>query len=325
MKRFICLIGIIIAIFSFNISYCKIQGNVYLESNKDNMQIDDEVEISVNLENAKTAAFTVYLYFDDDKFEYISGPENSNKVGNYVINVWYDLDGGNSPKQGMLEKFKFKAKKEGLATFNIQGQFYNNIGQLIETDFKEKQIQVGTTQAVRQNSIEEQQESVQTNYLSVDNTNLEILAVQNVLLNPPFDANITNYNLEISNQITSLNIFAVPENENATVEIIGKDDLKEGENLVKVIVTAQDTKSKKVYEIKAYKRNVQEEEKYIKEQEENKEKLEQIYEVQKTATQQGSSIQNNKSKTIYILITLIFIVAIIIIYYIKQRKNQNTK
>ena len=315
MKRFICLLGIIIAIFSFNTSYCESQGNVYLDSNKDNIEISNEIEITVNLENAQTAAFTIYLYFDDDKFEYISGPENSNKVGNYVINVWYDLDGGKSPKQGMLQKFKFKAKKEGLATFNIQGQFYNEVGQLIDTNFKEKQIQIGTTNILPQTQIQEQEESEEQNYLSVDNANLEILAVQNALLNPPFDTNLTNYNVEISNKTTNLNIFAASENENAIVEIIGKDDLKEGDNLVKIIVTAQDGKTKKVYEINAYKRNAQEE---------NKEKLEQIYEAQRTSNEKTDTTQKNKTKIIYVLITAIVIMGIsVAIYYKKGKQNKN--
>ncbi len=324
MKRFICLLGIIIAISSFNTSYCESQGNVYLDSNKDNIEISNEIEITVNLENAQTAAFTIYLYFDDDKFEYISGPENSNKVGNYVINVWYDLDGGKSPKQGMLQKFKFKAKKEGLATFNIQGQFYNEVGQLIDTNFKEKQIQIGTTNILPQTQIQEQEESEEQNYLSVDNANLEILAVQNALLNPPFDTNLTNYNVEISNKTTNLNIFAASENENAIVEIIGKDDLKEGDNLVKIIVTAQDGKTKKVYEINAYKRNAQEEENYIRQQEENKEKLEQIYEAQRTSNEKTDTTQKNKTKIIYVLITAIVIMGIsVAIYYKKGKQNKN--
>lgn len=324
MKKVICLLGIIILIFSLNISYCEAQGNIYLSANKDNMQISDEVEISVNLENAKTAAFTVYLYFDNDKFEYISGPENSNKVDNYVISVWYDLDGGKSPKQGMLQNFKFKAKEEGLATFSVQGQFYNEIGQLIDTNFKEKQITIGTNNILLQNEIQEKQETEQPNYLSVDNANLEILAVQNALLNPPFDANVTNYNIQVSNQTTSLNIFAVPENENASIEIVGKDDLKEGENLIKIIVTAQDGVSKKVYEINAHKRNEQEESEYLKEQEENRKKLEQIYEVQRTSNEQTDVEQKNKSIIIYVLIAVIVVVVIaIIIYFIKRKQNKN--
>ena len=326
MKKVICLLSTIIAIFSLNISYGITEGNVYLSSNKDVVDISEEVEISVNLENEKTAAFTLYLYFDNEKFEYISGPENSNRVENYIINVWYDQEGGNSPKEGNIAKFKFKAKEEGIATFNIQGEFYSSVGQEIKTSFKEKQIQIGVAnENIVPKQLELNPDKEQTNYLSVDNTNLEVLAVQNALLNIPFDANVTNYNIEVSNKTTSLNIFAVPENENASIEIVGKDDLKEGENLIKVTVTAQDGVSKKVYEINAHKRNEQEEAEYLKKQEENKQKLEEIYEAQRTSNEQNREEQKNKTTIIYILITVMVIIVMgaVIYYIIKRKQNKN--
>lgn len=325
MKKVICLLIIIITIFSINISYASTEGNVYLSSDKDILNISDEVEISVNIENEKTAAFTIYLYFDNDKFEYVSGPENSNSVEDYIINVWYDPQGGNNPKEGNIAKFKFRAKQNGLATFNIQGEFYSSVGQEIKTSFKEKQIQIGdANENIVQKQLELKSDEEQVNYLSVNNTNLEVLAVQNALLNPPFNANVTNYNIEVSNQTTSLNIFAAPENENASIEIVGKDDLKEGENLIKVTVTAQDGVSKKVYEINTHKRNEQEEAEYLKGQEENRKKLEEIYEAQRTSNEQTDVAQKSKSIVIYVLIAVIVVVVIvIIIYFIKQKQNKN--
>lgn len=321
MKKVICLLSIIITIFSINISYASTEGNVYLSSDKDILNISDEVEISVNIENEKTAAFTIYLYFDNNKFEYVSGPENSNSVEDYIINVWYDPQGGNNPKEGNIAKFKFRAKQNGLATFNIQGEFYSSVGQEIKTSFKEKQIQIGdANENIVQKQLELKSDEEQVNYLSVNNTNLEVLAVQNALLNPPFNANVTNYNIEVSNQTTSLNTFAAPENENASIEIVGKDDLKEGENLIKVTVTAQDGVSKKVYEINAHKRNEQEEAEYLKGQEENRKKLEEIYKAQRTSNEQTDVAQKSKSIIIYVLIAIIVVVVIVIIIYFIKRK-----
>lgn len=323
MKKVICLLSMIITIFSINISYATTEGNVYLSSDKDILDISDEVEISVNIENEKTAAFTIYLYFDNNKFEYVSGPENSNSVEDYIINVWYDTQGGNNPKEGNIAKFKFRAKQNGLATFNIQGEFYSSVGQEIKTNFKEKQIQIGdTNENIVQKQSELKSDEEQVNYLSVNNTNLEVLAVQNALLNPPFDANVTNYNIEVSNQTTSLNIFAAPENENASIEIVGKDDLKEGENLIKITVTAQDKVNKKVYEINAHKRNEQEEAEYLKGQEENRKKLEEIYKAQRTSNEQTDVAQKSKSIIIYVLIAVIVVVVMgAVIYYIKRKQN----
>ncbi len=281
MKKKIFLIINYIATFLFfvtffKISYASTTGTVYLSSNTDKIEKEEEIEISLLIENTKTAAFTSYLYFDDTKFAYVSGPENTNVVENRIIWVWYDETGGENSKSGELAKFKFKAKEEGLATFTVNGEFYSEVGQLIQTDFKEMQVQVGKNQS---KLITEAIDAIET-----ANTNLEVLAIENELLNPPFDTTTTHYNLEISNETTSLNVFAVPEDEKANIQIEGKDDLKEGNNLIKITVTAQNGFSKKVYEVNVYKRNLEEENKYKQELKENQEKLEQIYETQNMTT-----------------------------------------
>ena len=35
---------------------------------------------------------------------------------------------------------------------------------------------------------------------------MEILAVENVLLNPPFNSSVTHYRIEVANEIDSLNV-----------------------------------------------------------------------------------------------------------------------
>ena len=85
------------------------------------------------------------------------------------------------------------------------------------------------------------------------NTNLETLAIENVLLYPAFDNSITSYTAEISGEITKLNMLAIPENEEATAIIEGNEDLKEGDNLITVKVLSKDKTTEKVYEINVIK------------------------------------------------------------------------
>ena len=70
------------------------------------------------------------------------------------------------------------------------------------------------------------------------NANLEMLAIENVTLEPLFDINILNYKANVSNDFTDLNVLAVPENVNANVEIQGNRNLQVGDNTVIVNVTA---------------------------------------------------------------------------------------
>lgn len=399
--------------YFFNISYATNAGEVYLLSGKQVLEKGEEVEITVSIKNVKTAAFNCYLYFDNSKLEYISGPENTNIVENRIIYVWYDSEGGDNEKEGELSKFKFKAKEDGLAIFNIEGEFYNSAGELIKTEFKETQIQIGKEQTKLKNKSEEEQgsnsqsnnaalqvlrldregitpifekdikeyyiiipssvndievlaisenpnatievtgntnlkeglniitiqvtsedktqnniytiQATKTDNIELANTNLEILAIENILLNPHFDANITHYNIEVPNEATILNILAVPENQYAKVEIVRKEKLEEGNNLIKIIVTAQNGFSQKVYEVNAYRRNQEEENKYIEEQEENREKLEEIYETQKISNESEKKLQESEdkkqNKVIWIVVIGIVAILVIILIVWKYKKS----
>lgn len=411
------LLGYFMVIGSLFSSFAVVNAEVNVTTDKDLVEKGDEIEVTIQLKNTKTAAFTLNLSFDDSKVEYVSGMENSNLVENRIIYVWYDTQGGKSAKQGELAKFKFKAKEEGTVNFTVAGEFYSQAGQLLQTQFKEAQVQIGKEETkLEKESIQEKgtntqasnamlkilridQEGVIPNfdknineyYLTVTNqteeievlaipenpnatlqitgnqklkeginkiniqiisedktqnntyvievtktanlesanTNLETLAIENALLNPPFDNTITHYQVEISNKIDNINMLAIPENEKATVEIQGKQGLKEGDNLVKVIVTAANKITKKEYEIKVKRRNQDEEKKYEKQQEENEEKLEEAYKIEKTAIeprqenrQENNTITEN-SKTGIIIILVITILGIgAVSYYLYQKKNK---
>ena len=411
MLRKIMNICIILICLMITKSFANTTGTVYLNANKEIVEIGEEIEVTINIENIKTAAFTAYLNFDNTKFEYISGTENTNVIGNRVITLWFDQLGGKQAKTGELIKLKFKAKANGLANFVVSGQFYSENGQLIETDFKELQVEVGKKEAklisdeqgtdtnksnadlkslrvdiegivptfaqdVKQyylnirntinnvdvlavaenpkSSIEitgntnlkdglnvisikvvsedKTQENIyninvtKTANLDTANTNLETLAIENVLLNPPFDNTITHYNIEISNLTTQLNILAVPENENASTSISGNNDLKEGNNQIVISVTASNGFTKKDFIINAYKRNVQEEEQFINEQEMQQEKLEEAYDIEQTSKLEeniSEEANNNKWYIIGGIIVTIIVISIIGIIYFKKKKSGN--
>lgn len=410
-KIILILIFIFTCCHFLNFSYAINKGIIYLASNQEVIEKGDEVEITINIEDAKTAAFTSYLYFDNLKFEYISGPENANVIDNRVIFVWYDTMGGSGTKNGELAKFKFKAKENGFATFSVQGEFYSEVGQLIQTDFKETQVQIGKEQSNLQKQAEEEQgtssqssnatlqvlrldkegvipsfnketheyyltvssdvqdievlaisenpnamveitgntdlkeglnlitirvtsedkmqsntytiEVTKTANLELANTNLEILAIENVLLNPPFDSYQTNYKAEVSNATQTINLLAVPENEQATVEVSGKENLVEGNNIVTAIVTAPNGFTKKKYQIEIYKRNIEEEEKY---QEQQKQKLEEAQKISElsinTDEKEKIKTEDNEQKgsiIIWIMIIIFVIVVSIVIFRYKKR------
>ena len=290
MRKFYIIPLFVIFLF-FLISYCYANnGIVYLNCNKSIIEKNEEVEIIMNLENTKTAAYTVYLYFDNEKLDYISGPDNTNVIKNRIIHVWYDETGGYFPKDGEIAKFVFKSKEEGNSIINIKGEFYDSNGDELNIKFKEYQIQIGN-KINSQNLISKSEENrilnminkndeiniLNLNSKNDENTNLEILSIEDTLLYPYFDTNVTSYNVSVPYNVEKLKILAIPEIENAKVRIEGNNNLLEGENYIKVVVTSENGIFEKVYEIKAYKRNYEEENNYNNEQIINEEKLQELY------------------------------------------------
>lgn len=77
------------------------------------------------------------------------------------------------------------------------------------------------------------------------NANLKNLSIKGFNLYPSFKSNIYGYNLTINGLVRQLEILAEPGNESATIEITGNENLIEGDNIIKIIVTAEDRSNKK--------------------------------------------------------------------------------
>ena len=411
LKKYIITLLILI-FFDATISYSATKSKVYLTANKDILEIGEEIEITINLQNSKTSAYNANIYFDDTKMELISKNDNINVIGNRIIILWYDKQGGVGAKEGKLETLVFKAKQEGIANFTIQGQFYNEKAQEIETEFNQLQIQIGKEETELEKQAKQEQgtdkklnnanlqdlrinqegivpnfktdiyeyyltvtndvkeieilsipenqnatiqingnenlieglNTIEINVISEDrtetktykiyvtktnnvenaNTNLETLAIENTLFYPNFQNDITSYTAEISEEIQNLNILAIPENENANVSIYGNDNLNEGNNIVKITVTAPNRYTKKEITINIYKRNKEEEIKYDEEQKNMENKLEEAYEIEKVSSDEtGQNVKENQKDKIkynlYIPIIIILILSIFITIYIKNK------
>ena len=81
-----------------------------------------------------------------------------------------------------------------------------------------------------------------------DNAYLKTLTIEGQELIPEFNKETTSYTMQVTSDITELNIKAEAEDEKASVSIQGEKDLKDGENKVTISVSAEDGTAK-IYEI----------------------------------------------------------------------------
>ena len=169
-----------------------------------------------------------------------------------------------------------------------------------------------------------------TKNLEDANTNLETLAIENQIISPEFDVNVTEYNVEVANNTESLNILAIPENRDAKVEISDYNKLEVGDNKIQITVTAPNNYTKKVYNLNVHRRNEEEQKNYEENQKNNEIILERLLqEDDNTSIEQTSVTENAENKTntrYYVLIALILIILIATIIFIniklKKKKSQ---
>lgn len=429
MKKIIYLIivSFLIILLSYPLKSRALENEtVYLQSDKDNVIVGDEIEVSLNLKGKKTAAYSIDIFFDKTKLEFVSGPENSNSIGNKVKIVWFDQQGGTETKQGELAKLKFKTIDVGTTDFEVNGEVFDENANLIQTDFEDFQIEileqeisegeigrVGQNrdsvqlqslrlnvegivpdfetdiydydltipdelkdiedievQAVAENTnasieisgaqnlkdglnlikvtVRNQEKSQEykirvskTDNVEMANANLENLAIEHAILSPEFSNQITRYNTQVSNELIQLNILAVPENEQGTIEILGNNNLNEGNNKIEIKITAPNGFTQRVYEIDVYKRNRQEEEIYNQEVAKVQQRLEDAYSVNKTLSRNDNGNKNGEQtnkegeskdtmekqpKRDYLLIAVdVFIIVTITIGFLMYKKNAKKK
>ena len=403
MRKIYLIIFMMIIIFIIitNLNICMGKDNLILKTDKENIEVGETFKIYININDIKVASYMLNIYFDSDKLEYISGPDNTNIIENRIINIWYDETGGNGLKTNQeIAVFEFKAKeKSGIASFNLIGEFFDenaniidvnnchiqvNINEKIQNTNNSKnnsgstklsilrlnkegiipefssdvyeyyfiadlstnlleitaipedenaKIEISGNQDLKEgynkiaiNVISEDQSKKETYIINVTktenkelaNANLEILAIENVMMEPLFDTNILNYKVNVANNMEKLNIFAVPENETGKVEIIGGENLQIGYNEIIVNSIAPNGFTNKKYKILVHRRSSEEDIKYEEEKKIESEKLNAILEEKEIDNKEEKNIENiqndkNNNYTAIIFLILSIVIRIIIL------------
>ena len=149
------------------------------------------------------------------------------------------------------------------------------------------------------------------------NANLKSLKIGEYELAPNFSPDTINYAFEYPQNLESLDIEAIPENQNAKVEIIGNENLKEVTQNIQIKVTAEDGQTVKTYYLTAKK---------AEGQVENSEAVGEETNVEPRTTQNEENSKNRNEIIIYgIGIISLGLIIIFIIFIIKKKgeKNEN--
>lgn len=135
------------------------------------------------------------------------------------------LSGGSGAKQGELGKIRFKAKENGLASFVIDGEFYTDKGQLLQTNYENLQLQIGKEETVFEKQVRDENVR-ETSNTQTNNALLQQFRVNIEGMVPDFESDIYEYDLTVPINIKDLEVLAIPQNANALVEVTGNTRFK---------------------------------------------------------------------------------------------------
>ncbi len=239
----ITIIFIIILLNLLITKKCYAETQMNIISDKKEMQIDDEINIKMEITDAQIAAFTLEIYWDSSILEYIKGPENSNNSNNRIIYTWVSNTGKNQ-QDIETEQFQFKVLKEENANIAVLGEFYNEEGKKLEIDNTNIELEVKKNEN-NTTEIAEKKNRVG----SSDSASLSVLRLNHEGISPEFQKDQKEYYFVTDTKIDNLEVTAIPENPNATVNITGNQNLKIGKNLIEIHVISQDKTKEETYKI----------------------------------------------------------------------------
>lgn len=167
------------------------------------------------------------------------------------------------------------------------------------------------------------------------NANLETLAIRQGTLIPEFsDVQYTEYRVEIDNSIETIDILAIPQNQNANVTIQKDDVMQIGDNKILINVTAEDGITNKKYEVTVHRRTEEEQKVYEKEQQEQIGKAEKLMAIVNNISDNNNELnqenvldeveektETKEKNNVIIIIIACILVVLIVFLIIKKSKN----
>lgn len=255
MKKKRSVITFIFILFTIITSSLIVTKNVVLADShidvsvdKDKIQKGQTVEVTVSTGNVNVYSLTLQIYFDITKLEYVNQTENSNFSQNRVIYTWTD-DNLKEKTVEKTEKFTFKALQDGSANIIVTGEFYDKEGNQIIIQDGVSQVTIGTEEKIQSEINNDTDNEKKQEQVSSDNTNLKIMRLNREGISPDFQKSVKEYYFIADNSINDLEVTAIPENANATVNVTGNTNLKKGLNTIKIEVESEDKTKKSVYAI----------------------------------------------------------------------------
>lgn len=202
--------------------------------------VGDTVKVSVTVSSGSSLGNWNYIIsYDDSILEYVTTDADT------AQSVFGEASNGG--QTSATNTWTFRAKSSGSASFNV-----SSISVISWDDFSEMSIGGSTSTSISVikpssgGSNGGSSGGGYSNYNYSDDNNLSSLNIEGFDIN--FDSSVTEYSITVPNDTKKVKVGASANDGNASVDGIGDYDVKEGNNEINIVVTAENGDTK-VYKI----------------------------------------------------------------------------
>lgn len=226
-KKIKFIMALIIAIGIIAVSKCTFAASASVTSSKSSINIGDTVTISVSIKD--TEAWNLKL----------------SASGGELSGTTEDADSAGSEVSKKVLSANFKASEKGTYTIKLSGQI---TGSDLKKQTVSKSINITVNEKKETGNTENSNNSSTT---KSSNANLKTLGVTPKQYDfSGFNKNKTKYSVTVPANVDSLKVVAKTEDSKASLKITGNSGFDVGsDNNIKIVVTAEDKKTTKTYEI----------------------------------------------------------------------------
>ena len=229
-------------------------GNVTLKEGK------NSVSVVVTAEDGTKKTYTINITRSTETEEAEEESDSEARLKNLGINPKeYDFSGFKkdtleysvevpndvSEIEIYAEALSSKAKIKGTGKIELkEGENTANI-EVIAEDGTKKIYSIDITRAKAEQPVEEENNEDEVEKIF----GLSKLEIKNLTLNPKFNVKTYEYKVELTEDLNSLDILAQSNDSKSNVEIIGNENLKQGETTITILVTNPETEEVATYQI----------------------------------------------------------------------------
>lgn len=213
-------------------------ANVHVSA-PSSVYVGDTVKVSVTVSSGSSLGNWNYIIsYDDSILEYVTTDADT------AQSVFGEASNGG--QTSATNTWTFRAKSSGSASFNV-----SSISVISWDDFSEMSIGGSTSTSISvikpsSGGSGGSNGGGYSNYNYSDDNNLSSLNIEGFDIK--FDSSVTEYSITVPNDTKKVTVGASANDGNAYVEGIGDYDVKEGNNEINIVVTAENGDTK-VYKI----------------------------------------------------------------------------